>query len=184
MKKFFQKALLALCLLLAVGAMEARAQSAQQQTNPRLQAEITELQTKLQKSDPNSNEYKDTKKAYDELLAKMNKVQASTTKPQKHRAMAVQQAKATKTSTIAAKATPKNDTYAKLQAYQKAKPINEPNKRIKHIRTMEQQRDFYLQNGDAATAAKINNDIANFKAEARKSCPNCWMGEGEKPVGQ
>jgi hypothetical protein len=79
MKKFFQKVLLALCLLLAVGAMEARAQSAQQPTNPRLQAEITELQAKLQKSDPNSNEYKDTKAAYDELLAKVNKVQEKET---------------------------------------------------------------------------------------------------------
>ena len=183
MKNLFRNIFLVSCLLLTVGAVEAQAQTAQKQTDPRIQTEMAELQAKLQKLTPGSNDYKGTKAAYDELLAKANKKQTNAAKPQPHRAMAVRQAPKASTATVA-KPAPKNDTYAKLQAYQKANPINEPNKRIKHIRTMEQQRDFYLQNGDAATAAKVNNDIANFKAEARKSCPNCWMGEGEKPVGQ
>jgi len=184
MKNLFRNIFLVSCLLLTVGAVEAQAQTAQKQTDPRIQTQMSELQAKLQKLEPNSNDYKGTKAAYDELLAKANKLQTNAAKPQPHRAMAVQAPKTTKAATPVAKTTPKNNTYAKLQAYQKANPINEPNKRIKLIRTMEQQRDFYLQNGDAATAAKVNNDIANFKAEARKSCPNCWMGEGEKPVGQ
>lgn len=43
MKKSFQKILIALCLLLAVGAMEAQAQSAQKQT-AKATISLTELQ--------------------------------------------------------------------------------------------------------------------------------------------
>ena len=184
---FFFASALFVALMAAAGG-SAWAQSAQKQLDPRLQTQMAELKAKMQKLEPNSNDYKATKAEYDRLLSKeQQNPKATATQKSGHRAMAVQAKAKPATTTPKASgttATTKDDSYAKLKAYEAAHPINEPNKRIAHIRMMERQRDFYLQNGDAATANKVSNDIANFKAEARKACSSCWMGEGEKPVGQ
>lgn len=141
---------------------------------------LAEAKANMVKQKPGTAEAKAAVAVY-ERLKNESKAPVTQKKP-KNIAMAKAKPQAKAVAATVPSTSP--NTYAQLQAYQKAHPINEPNKRIRYIRTMEQQRDFYLQNGDAATAAKINNDIANFKAEVRKNCPNCWTGEGEKPVGQ
>lgn len=190
MKKIFLTAAIVAAFALGANSQEVLAQSAKMKGDPQLQERMALMQAKMNRIDPKSADYKVMKAEYDRLVEKEKTAQAVNTAQKRNvmRAPAVakaatkQPAVATKTSVTATDS--KNSTYAKLRAYEAAHPINEPNKRVRHIRTMERQRDFYLQNGDAATAAKVNNDIANFKAEASKACPNCWMGEGEKPVGQ
>lgn len=49
-----KKIMLISCLFLSIGAVEVNAQSAQKQTNPRIEAQMSEQQVKLQKLDPNT----------------------------------------------------------------------------------------------------------------------------------